>query len=209
MTLAGRTAFASAAAGAGSFALLLAGRFSGTLATLLILALAIRAAGGAAAGEDDASFKLQAFVVPAWAIAIAAAAYRAGSGALVDVRGAHAVAGLSVARGPALTVVGCGLCLAGLICAIAVSAPAKRSLVSAAPRLAMLGSIAQVALAVAAFIGPAVAEPVDAASWIGGAAGVAIAAGAIRNSLAPKISLPAANLLALVGLVLVVVGGRP
>jgi hypothetical protein len=209
MTLAARTAFASAAAGAGAFALLAAGRFEGTLATLLILALAIRAAGGIASDEDDASFRLQAFVVPAWALAVAAAAFRAGSGALIDVRGAHSVAGLSVARGPLLTVVGCGACLAGLICAVAVTAPVKRSLASVAPRLAILGTIAQVALAVTAFAGPAVAEPVDAAAWVGGAAGVAILAGAVRNSLAPKITVPAANALTLVGLVLVLAGGRP
>lgn len=209
MTLAVRTAYASASAGAGAFALLLAGRFSGTLATLLILALATRVAGAVASGEDDDSFRLQAYVTPAWALAIGAAAFRAGSAALADVRGANAVAGLAVARGPLLTVIGCGACVAGLICAIAVTAPAKRSLVTAAPRLALLGTAAQVALAVAAFAGPSIAEPVDAAAWAGGVLGVAVIAGAVRNALATKITVPGANLLALAGLVLVVAGGRP
>jgi len=227
-----RVAFASGASGAVGAALLLTGRIDGSVVLAFFLAFAVRV--GASAALSDAgpilaavaskSLIRRAFLAPAWGFALAAAVVRAGSVDLTDVRGANAVAGLALVRGPTLTVVGSWLAFAAAAVATlawqrvgAETAGSGSVGVIEAPmslrRLEAAGVAAEVALLVSLFAGPQIDSASDAVWWFVGAGllGAAALLGRHRaDGLLSHRSLPlAAGTAGAVGLVLVLLGGAP
>lgn len=223
-----RLASASGASAAGAAALLLSQRLDGTIPSVVLLAVAARAAGAAvaleggglaAAAAGDALRRQVAFV-PTWILAAAAACVRAGSSVVGDVAGAHGVAGLALARGPAATTLGMWAILVALAVAAAGSGPAAAVTESAsgargvavpprvAARLDLLGFAAQVALIAALVCGPQIRGAADAVPWIAATAGVGFWAWAGRRAArlaaAPRVSAA----LSAAGVALVVAGGR-
>jgi hypothetical protein len=190
-----RVAFATGVAGLAGATLVLSGRIDASVAVAVLFVFAARAAavasllggGPVLADRAERSLVQQARLAPAWALIAVAAAVRAGSASLADVRGANAVAGLAVARGSVATVVAAWLALVGGV--VAVSSFTSLGVRTASTdgigvieppvvlrRLEAGGVLAQAALVVTLFIGPQVASAADAAWWIAGIAAIAIAA---------------------------------
>lgn len=229
MSVRSRVAFASGAAGLAGAALLLSGRFDGSVVAVLLLLWAARTAPAAAlsdAGPLSAQWATRElarhlWLAPTWALVVATAAVRAGSADLADLRGAHAVAGLALARGEPLTVIGQWLALTAGVAAAAgfarvqfeTGAPAGAvgRVATPAPlgRLGLAAVAGQVILLTALFAGPEVNGPPELFWW----ADVAIVLGAVvwlshqwaLGRLVPALTAAAASL----GLVLAIVGGAP
>jgi hypothetical protein len=226
-----RVAFASGAAGAVGAALLLSGRFEGSVVLALVLAFSIRTAAFASlvdGGPILASgalrgLRARTWLAPAWVLVAAASIARSGSVALDDVRGVNAVAGPALTHGPALTVAGSWLAFAGAVLALIVwhalgaetaGGPTTRGHVvppQPVKRLEVAGVLAESALIVTLFAGPQIVSGVDAAWWVGGIAALLAVAWLARRATVPaaamRPALPAA--LAAAGLALVLVGGPP
>lgn len=186
MTLAPRFAFASGAASAGACVLLLSGRIEGTAFLALLLACGARAAAAAARLGDGPvasalalrSLRRQALFAPAWGLALGAALFRGGSALLGDLRGAHAVLGLSIARGSAAAVAGAWLALAAGL--LAASGPwlgrpetggpsGTRAALPGDPRAVTLETMAfgaQAGLLATLFVGPQISGVGDALTWV-------------------------------------------
>jgi hypothetical protein len=223
-----RVAFASGVGGLIGAALLVSGRFDGNVALALLFVGAARAAraatlvdaGPVVASGAHRSLARQIAFAPAWVLVVAAGVVRAGSAALSDARGANAVAGLAIARGETVTVIGVWLAVAAGIVALASRSPIGAETASSAgasgrvvvpsslERLEIGAVIAQAALLVTLFAGPQITVGSDGVSWvlgIAGLVGIAWFARDIDVPLAPKI----AAALAAAGLALVIAGGAP
>lgn len=229
VNLRARVAFASGVAACVGAALLLAGRFEGSIVLAFLLAWAARlapaatmlGAGPILATGAARAMRTQLLLAPAWAFVVATAAVRAGSVAVVDVRGANAVAGLALARGPLLTVLGVWVALVSGLIALGVRSP--MGAVSQAPhdargvvappstlrRLELAGVAAQVLLLVTLFAGPQIDGPADSTWWVAGAllAG-AVALGVGKLPADPRVAI-GASVAGLIGLVLATIGGPP
>lgn len=208
-----RAVVAPGIAAAFGAALLVAGRIPGSVLTAALLAIAARTAASAASADPPAAagaLARQARAVPAWVGIVVAAAIRAGSADLADIRGAHAVAGAGLAHGDPLMVASAWAGLASGVAAILLpAAPEGWGLVTRPPfrRLEILGVLAQALVVVAFFAGGQVDGWADLAGWAGGAAAVAVGVGAGR-ALAGRTGVAASALAALaVGLALA--GERP
>jgi hypothetical protein len=223
VSLRSRVAFAAGVAGLAGATLTLSGRFDGSIALVLLFALAARAASAgalvavapAAVGPAARSLAKQARFAPAWALVAGVGALRAGSASMSDIRGANAVAGIAIARGPALTVAGVWLALAGGVVALASSSMLEGRRAeggAAAPvalrRLEAGGALALVALLVSLFAGPQVRNAGDAAWWIAGIGGLSALAWRVRKVALPDLVI-VATALAAAGLALAVAGGAP
>lgn len=229
MNVRSRVAFATGVAGAVGAALLLSGRFEGSVLLALLLAFSIRTASLAAlvdAGPILAAgavrgLRSRAWIAPAWVLAVAAAVARAGSPELDGLRGANAVAGPALAYGPVITVAGSWLAFGAAILALitwvelgaetAGMTPGRVEAPSPVRRLEAIGVLAEAALAASLFLGPQVVDGPDAAWWGAGIIGLVSAAWYARRVRLPDSAylpaLPAA--LAAVGLALVLIGGAP
>lgn len=197
----------------------------------LLLALSIRTAslaslvgaGPILAADAVRGLRRRAWLSPVWAIAIAVAVVRSGSSELLDVRGAHAVAGLALARGPAITVAGTWLAFIGTLLALVAwsplgtetaGSPAARGRVEApvpTRRLEAIGIVAEAALVVTLFMGPQIVEGTDAVWWVVGIGALVGGAWLARRFRLPEPASrqPAPGALAVAGLVLVLIGGPP
>lgn len=244
MTLSPRLAFASAAASAGACVLLLTGRLEGTALLALLLACAARAAaaavslGGGPLADALAirSLRRQALFAPAWGLALGAALFRGGSAVLGDLRGAHAVLGLPLARGTAAAVAGAWLALAaGVIAAAgpglgrpeAAGPPGARAALPDDPGALTVEALAlgaQVGVLAALFAGPQVTGVGPAIVWMLSLALLIVSAAAMAlpsarlGALTPLLRVPpalrprapvAAAVLGAAGLALMLAGGRP
>lgn len=229
MSVRSRIAFASGVAGAVGAALLLAGRFEGSVVLALLLAFSIRTASLGAlvdAGPILAAGALRGlrgrvWLAPVWALSVAAAVARAGSTELVDVRGANSVAGPALAYGPVITVVGSWLAFGAVLLALisSVELGAETSGAAAgrveAPatlrRLEGFGVLAEAALIVSLFIGPQIVDGPDGVWWAVGIVALVSAAWYARRVRLPATAyMPALPVsLAAVGLALVLIGGAP
>ena len=229
MSVRSRVAFATGVAGAVGAALLLSGRFEGSVVLALLLAFSIRTASLAAlvdagpilAAGAARGLRGRVLLAPVWALSVAAAAARAGTPELDGVRGANAVAGPALAYGPAITVAGSWLAFGAAILALltwvelgaetAGMTPGRVGAPSPVRRLDAIGVFAEAALIVSLFLGPQVVDGVDVAWWIGGLIPLAVAAWYSRRVRLPDIAylpaLPAC--LAALGLGLVLIGGAP
>lgn len=231
MSVRSRIAFASGAAGAVGAALLLSGRYEGSVVFALLLVYSIRTAslgslvdaGPILAAGALRGLRARAWIAPVWVLVVVAAVLRAGSTALADVRGANAVAGVALANGPPLTIAGSWFAFGAAILAVLTWSPLGaetegRSGVTArvvppsgTTRLDALGVLGEAALAVSLFVGPQVVDGIDAVWWAAPIAAIVAAVALARRgtvsipALAPR--LPAA--LAVVGVVLVLIGGAP
>lgn len=229
MSVRSRIAFATGVAGAVGAALLLSGRFEGSVVLALLLTFSIRTASLAAlvdAGPILAAgavrgLRGRVWLAPVWALSVAAAAARAGSPELDGLRGANAVAGPALVYGPAMTVAGSWLAFGAAILALItwmelgaetggvasgrVEAPAF------VRRLEAIGVLAEAVLVVSLFLGPQVVDGPDAAWWGGGIIALVFAARYARRVRLPDSAyLPALPVsLAASGLALVLVGGAP
>jgi hypothetical protein len=229
VSLRARVAFASGVAGSVGAVLLLAGRFEGTVVLAFAFAWAARlapaatmmGAGPILAGGAARALWNQLCFAPAWALIVGIGALRAGSVELVDVRGANAVAGLALARGPVLTVLGVWCALAAGAAAVGSSTPMgaetaapqnARGVVAVPPplrRLEAAGALAQIALLVTLFAGPQIDAPADTVWWITGAVALAVGAIVVRT-LGARFAAPAVSgAAAAIGLALVLLGGAP
>jgi hypothetical protein len=224
-----RVAFATGVAAAVGAALLLSGRFEGSVVLALLLAFSIRTASLAAlvdagpilAADALRGLRGRVWLAPVWALSAAAAIARAGSPALDGLRGANAVAGSALAYGPVITVVGSWLAFGAAILALITwvelgaettgAAPGRVKAPSQVRRLDAIGVLAEAALVVSLFLGPQIVDGSDAAWWVGGMIPLAVAAWYARRIRLPDIAylpaLPAS--LAAMGLGLVLVGGAP
>jgi hypothetical protein len=224
-----RAAFATGVAGLVGATLLLSGRFEGSAVVVLLFVWVARVAPAASlldagplvASGAGRSLRTLGAYAPAWTLVVATGLVRAGGGALADVRGANAVAGLAIARGSPATVAGVWLCLlAGVIATsswpsleVATAAPAGTVGLAAPPppavRLAVLGALAQVGLLAALFVGPQVRTATDGVWW--GASIVVLAAAAwfLRRYSGHRLMPVLATGLAGLGLVLALLGGAP
>jgi hypothetical protein len=224
-----RVAFATGVAGAVGAALLLSGRFEGSVVLALLLAFSIRTASLAAlvdAGPILAAGALRGlrervWLMPAWALSAAAAVARAGSPELEGLRGANAVAGPALAYGPLITVAGSWLAFGAAILALitwvelgaetAGTAPGRVEAPPPVRRLEVIGVLAEAALIVSLFLGPQMVDGRDAAWWVGGSILLVVAAWYARRIRLPDVAhlpaLPAT--LAALGFALVLVGGAP
>lgn len=231
MSVRSRVAFASGAGAAVGSLLLLSGRYEGSVVLLVLAVVAVRTAGlGTLVGggpilaaDGVRALRGRALLAPSWALAAAAAVARAGSTAVVDVRGVNAVVGPGLFYGPALTVAGTWLACAAAVLAI-VARPqigvetgggagiAGRVVMPAAVgRLDVLGVIAEAALVVSLFLGPQIVDAPDATWWVAGIAvvlGIAWLSRRIRPPLPYTIPALAAAA-GVTGLALVLLGGRP
>lgn len=227
MSARSRLAFATGVGGLIGAALLLSGRFDGSVALVLLLAVAARvavaatlvdAAPSVAAGAHSSIVRHAAFA-PAWVLIVATGVVRAGSAVLSDARGANAVAGLAIARGDAATVIGVWLALAAGIMVladrtgigvetIAGEGGTARVAPSSLDRLEIAAVVAQAALLVTLFAGPQVTGGLDAVPWVVGIAGLGGIAWFARDMNVPKAPIIAAALAA-VGLGLAIAGGAP
>lgn len=230
MNLRARVAFASGVAACVGAALLIAGRFEGSIVLAFFFAWSARLAPAATmfgAGPILASgaartMRTQLILAPAWAFVVAAAAVRAGSVQLADVRGAHAVAGLALARGPLLTVIGAWVAFVAGVAATG-AAGSRIGVVSEAPedargvvappsilrRMEYAGVVAQVMLLVTLFAGPQIDGASDSTWWAVGAVAAVAAVVALRRLPAdPRVPI-AAGVAGLIGLGLATIGGPP
>lgn len=228
MSVRSRVAFASGVAGLIGAALLLSGRFDGSVALALLFAWGARVAADAtlvdagpilASGATRRLAQHMSFA-PAWAFVVAVGTVRAGSSGLADLRGANAVAGLPLVRGDALSVAGAWCALIAGVIALAVSsdigietsAPhgsvARVRSPGALRRLDTAAALALAALLATLFFGPQVVDAADAVWWAAGIAALAIVTWQGRRRTIPH-GAPAALILAAIGLALVIVGGTP
>jgi hypothetical protein len=227
VSLRARVAFASGAAGCVGAALVLAGRFEGTVVLAFAFAWAARlspsatmmGAGPILAGGAGRALWNQLRLAPAWAVIVAIGALRAGSVELADVRGANAVAGLALARGPALTVLGVWCALAAGAAAVGASTPvgaetaapqSARGVVAVPPtlrRMEAAGALAQIALLVTLFAGPQIDAAADAVWWVLGATALGAGAFVVRRLGAAFPAVMVAGAGAAIGLALTVAGG--
>lgn len=211
--------------------MLLSGRFEGSVVLALLLAFSIRTAslaslvgaGPILAAGALRSLRARVWLSPVWVLACAAGIARAGSTTLEDARGANAIAGVALAYGPIVTVVGSWLAFGAAVLALiswsplgaeTASGPGATGRVDApAPvkRLDAVGVLAEAGLLVSLFLGPQVVAVVDAAWWVAGVGVlVALAWMVRRGRLLVPASLPAASAaVAALGLALVLVGGSP
>ena len=223
-----RVAFASGVGGLIGAALLLSGRFDGNVALALLFAGAARAAAAAAlidagpivAGGAQRSLARHVAFAPAWVLVVATGVVRAGSAALSDARGANAVAGLAIARGEIVTVIGVWLALAAGMIALASRTRLGVELASSdgttgrvvvpssLARLEIGAVVVQAALLVTLFAGPQVTGGSDGVAWGLGIAGLAAIAWFARDVEVPHAPKVAAGLAA-IGLVLAIAGGAP
>ena len=215
MSVRSRFAFASGVAGLAGAVAVLTGRTDANVGLLLILALApiAGAAGVALDGRatGGAALLRQIRLAPAWALVAGAAAIRAGSASFADVRGANAVAGIPLARGPAVSVAGAWLALIGGVVALAGIAARSDRDDGRAPLLRLLEAGGVIALGVflaGMFAGPQVRGATDAIWWIGAVLVVGAAAWRARDLALPDLWI-AATVLAGAGLVMSIAGGAP
>jgi hypothetical protein len=223
-----RVAFASGVGGLIGAALLLSGRFDGNVALALMFAGSARVAAAATlidagpiiAGGAQRSLARHVAFAPAWVFVVATGVVRAGSASLSDARGANSVAGLAIARGETVTVIGVWFAIAAGIIALAsrtrigvvlASSDGTTGRVVVPPsldRLEIGAVLVQAALLVTLFAGPQVAQGSDGVAWGLGIAGIAAIAWFARDvevAHAPKIAAG----LATIGLVLAIAGGAP
>jgi hypothetical protein len=215
-----RVAFATGVAGIAGATLTLSGRFDAGVGLVLLFALAAQAGasgasidtGPAFAAEAGRDLARQARLAPAWAIVVSTGALRAGSASIADVRGANAVAGLALARGPVVTVAGAWLAVAAGAVAIVASMGSSTVRGAAAPaalrRLEGAGVFALAAILVTLFAGPQVRGATDAVAWVAGIAALSALAWRARTLDLPDLSL-VAFALAAAGLGLTLAGGAP
>jgi hypothetical protein len=220
-----RLAFATGVGGLIGAALLLSGRFDGSVALVLLLATAARVAAAATlidaepivAAEAHSSIVRHAAFAPAWVLVVATGVVRAGSAVLSDARGANAVAGMAVVRGNVVTVAGVWCALAAGIVALADrtgigvagdAATARRPVLSSLDRLEIAAVLAQAALLVTLFAGPQVTGGVDVIPWVVAVAGLGVIAWFGRTLNVAKAPILAAGLAA-IGLGLAIAGGAP
>ena len=228
MSVRSRVAFATGVAGLSGATLMFSGRFDGSIALALLFAFAARTAvaasvldaGPVLAGRAERSLAQQARFAPTWALVVVAGAVRAASGSIADVRGAHAVAGLAIARGPALTVAGSWLALAAGAVALVSSTSLSTETASASGTAAIVrppvalcrleagGVIALAVLLVTLFAGPQVTNGTDAAWWIGALAVLLAFAWRARDMELQSPEVIAA-VLAAAGAAFVIAGGAP
>jgi hypothetical protein len=166
-----RIAFASGVAAIAAAALMLSGRIDGSLVLAVVLVVVARA-GPLAARADGVggarSLARQSAVIPAWVGIALAASLRAGSVALGDVRGAHAVGGLAIARGSVLLVVGAWLAAAaGALAIVAILDDSSESPEMRA--IEWIAVAAQAALVVTLVAGPQIRGLRDVGPWVVGA----------------------------------------
>jgi len=209
-----RVAFATGVAGLAGAVAVLVGRADANIGLLLLLAMApVAGATGVAVAASQGASVVPARIVrftPAWALVAAAGAIRAGSGSFSDVRGANAVAGIALARGPVVSVAGAWLALIAGVIALAGTVRSKGagggSMVLRA--LETGGGVALGVFLGGLFAGPQVRAVSDAIWW----AAVVVVAGLI-SWRARDLDLPdlwvAAMLLAAAGLALTIAGGSP
>ena len=228
MTARSRVAFASGAAGLVGSTLLLSGRFDGSVALALLLAWGARVAVDASlvdAGPILASgaarrLAQQASFAPVWALVMAVGIVRAGSSGLADLRGVNGIAGLAVARGDLLTVVGAWCALgAG---ALALASRHANGIETAAPsgtggrvqppvslrRLDGGAALAQAGTLATLFFGPQITDGTDVVWWVAGVATLAAVAWEGRR-ITIRRAAPIAFVLATGGLALALIGGTP
>ncbi len=180
------------------------------LAGLLVHAIRTAALGSVDSADGLRALHARALLAPVWTLAIAGAAVRAGSTALADVRGANAVAGLSLARGPGLTVAGVWLLFAATALTLATRPVPDRSLPELVKRLDALGVLAEAVLAVTLFLGPQISAPADAVWWVLGVGALGAGAFFARRADRSRPAPPVVSLgMAAVGLALVLIGGAP
>lgn len=216
MSLQSGLAAASGAAAVGMSGLLITQRFEGSAPAALLLAWGATAAAHACSIHDedppvraDASLRLQrhgAFA-PAAIFALAAGCIRAGSASLADIAGAHAVAGLSLIRGPFLTVAGMWLAVIGAAIAVGGATETVPGERYAGARIRMLSTVALSLVFAALFAGPQVRGAMDVVVWT--LATIAIALWGLFGRIAA--SMPSAPVVAgsfaAAGLALVIMGG--
>jgi len=215
-----RVAFASGVAGLAGATLTLSGRFDAGVGLVLLFALAAQAGSSGAsidavpwrAGGASRALGRQARLAPAWAVVVAVGALRAGSASIADVRGANAVAGLALARGPAATVAGVWLAIAAGAVAIVGSIGPAAERDAAGPvtlrRLEAAGVFALAAILVTLFAGPQIRGATDAVAWVVGLGALSALGWRARALNLPDLSLVALAL-ASAGLVLTLAGGAP
>ena len=215
MSVRSRVAFASGVAGLAGAALLLSGRFDGSIVAALLFVFAARVAVPASVADvrSSASSALSrhASFAPAWALIAAAGIVRAGSASIADARGANAIAGLAVARGSVLTVAGVWFAVAAGLVVIASRSSIRGESTEdpvSLQRLEIGAVIAQAALLVTLFAGPHVTEALDAVSWVAGIGALGAIAWVARDKKVTSAPVVAAVLSA-VGLALTLAGGAP
>ncbi len=228
MSVRSRVAFATGVGGLAGATLILSGRFDVSVAVALLFVFASRASAAAAltrggpvlAAAAERSLAQQMRCAPAWVLVVATGAFRSGSGSIVDVRGANAVAGLAIARGPLATVAGVWLAVAAGILALASSTRIGAETASrigaagvvvppvALRRLEAAGIAAQAGLVVTLFAGPQITRGPDAVWWAGGIALLLAAAWRARGLSLRNVEIVAAAL-GLAGLALVIASGAP
>lgn len=163
-----RVGFASGVAAAAIAALMLSGRQPGAVTTVIALCVVARAAAVVSSVRPSAARALARITatVPVWVALAVVGLLRAGSPDLADIRGAHAIFGLGVARGsPAMVA---AVILASAAAALAVGISWTR-LEDPPQRLAILGALLDVWLVVTIAAGPQVTRAQDAVAWTAGA----------------------------------------
>jgi len=205
-----RTAFAAGAAGLAGAVAILIGRTDGNVGLLLLLAFAPLAS-AAALTVDASGLARQMRLAPALALIAAAGAIRAGSASFADVRGANAVAGVALARGPAVSVAGAWMALLGGVVALAGLAARPGDDATRSPVVRALEGAGVVALGVllaGLFAGPQVRSVTDAIWWAGAVVVSVAIVWRARSAPVPDLWI-VATALAAVGLVLTIAGGAP
>jgi hypothetical protein len=186
-----RIAVASGFAALAAAVLILTGRIDAPIPFVVALLLAARATSPAAVAGGARALSRLASSVPAWTGIALVGILRAGSASLADARGANAVAGLALFRGPALTVAACWVAAVAVVVACASCAPSP-----ALRELDLISLGAQLALAVTLFAGPQVRRASDALPWLGALVVVAAAVAGARALAAWEWAPKAATLCA-------------
>ncbi|MFN2613488.1 MAG: hypothetical protein ABR552_01545 [Actinomycetota bacterium] len=195
---------------------LLVGSMDGSVVLVLVLVLAARAGALAASPQEpraQLALARQSALVPAWAGVAIAAMVRAGSAQIPDLRGANAVAGLAIARGPVLLVVAAW---AGVVAAllaligseVGASFGGLTAATGSAGVLEVLALVAQAAFVITLFAGPQIRGLSDIGPWIVGAAAVAEALWFGRRFGARAWVPRAATAFAVVAVACALAGGR-
>ena len=179
-----RVATAVAAASLVGAGLMLAGRANGSAVTVVLLILTARAALIASdpRAVDTMTLGRLAASVPLWVGVVLVGALRAGAADVDAIRGAHAVAGLALARGDALIVIASWLGMVAAIVALSTVSPRAERL----GRDPVLGAVVvlHVLLITTVFAGPHVSAWTDLIPWALGVAAVGAGALALRDRLA-------------------------
>ena len=211
MSVRPRVAFAAAVAGLAGAVAVLTGTTDANVGLLLLLALAPFAGAAAVSSEADAvTLSRHVRLAPALAIVAGAGAIRAGSASFADVRGANAVAGIALARGPAVSVAGAWLALAGgVVALVGLASREQGTKPSPVVRAVEAGGVLALGLLLAGlFAGPQVRAATDAIWWAGAAAVAAVVAWRAGSMKLPEVWV-AATVLAAAGLALILAGGAP